>query len=534
MPVMVFPERGMLMANRIKMDKVSAILCLHKKGWSYSEIARELGVHRYTVSRYVKLARSGSKSTSNPTPGNIQNSQNPTPGIFGPESTCEPFREEIETKLELGLSGKRIWQDLKAEHGFTASYSSVKRYIKRLGKSTPLPFRRIETEPGKEAQVDFGTGPLIRCRDGRRRRTHIFRIILSSSRRAYSEAVFRQDTESFIRAIENAFRHFGGVTETLVIDNLKAAVTRADWYDTELNPKIVSFSEHYGTVILPTKPYTPRHKGKVENSVKYVKANALKGREFKSISELNDYLLDWEKNVADCRIHGTTRRQVRKMFDEIEKSTLGRLPVETFPFYHEGERSVHRDGHVEIDRSYYSVPPEYVGLKVWVRWDSRLVRIFNRRFEQIAVHTKREPGRFSTDGGHISKKKISKVEKGAAWNLRQCSLIGPNAAKWAAALIKTRGVQGIRALIGLQSMRKKYADAELEHACGLAHSHGAYRLKHIRALVGRNEKQETFEFTEEHPIIRDLADYGRVIKVDFKSEGAKLSKGRKLWNYTAR
>ena len=119
------------------------------------------------------------------------------------------------------------------------------------------------------------------CRpDGKRRRPHVFRIVLSHSRKAYSEVVYRQTTEDFIRCLENAFWYFGGVPQTLVIDNLKAAVTQADWYDPDINPKIQSFCEHYGTVILPTKPRTPRHKGKVERVVGYVQDNALKGRTF--------------------------------------------------------------------------------------------------------------------------------------------------------------------------------------------------------------------------------------------------------------
>jgi transposase len=120
--------------------------------------------------------------------------------------------------------------------------------------------------------------------DGKRRRTHVFRIVLSHSRKAYSEAVYRQTTEDFIRCMENAFHHFGGAPQTLVIDNLKAAVTKADWFDPELNPKIQSFCAHYDTVILPTRPRTPRHKGKIERGVDYVQDNALKRRTFTSLN----------------------------------------------------------------------------------------------------------------------------------------------------------------------------------------------------------------------------------------------------------
>jgi len=134
--------------------------------------------------------------------------------------TCQPLSAVIETKLNQGLCGRRIWQDLVNEHGFRGSYSSVKRFIRRLGGKTPLPFRRMECPPGAEAQVDFGTGGWVIDGD-KKRRTHVFRIVLSHSRKGYSEAVFKQDTENFIWVLENAFHAFGGVPKTLVIDNLK-------------------------------------------------------------------------------------------------------------------------------------------------------------------------------------------------------------------------------------------------------------------------------------------------------------------------
>jgi transposase len=190
----------------------------------------------------------------------------------------------------------------------------------------------MECEPGEEAQIDFGTGAPVGGADDKRRRTHVFRIILSHSRKAYSEAVYRQTTEDFIRCIENAFQNFGGVPKTLVVDNLKAAVLKADWFDPDLNPKIQAFCEHYGTVILPTKPRTPRHKGKVEAGVKYVQANALKGRTFGSVNEQNRFLKEWERSTADTRIHGTTRKQVSKVFEEVERESLLPLPVNDFPF----------------------------------------------------------------------------------------------------------------------------------------------------------------------------------------------------------
>ena len=202
---------------------------------------------------------------------------------------------------------------------FAGSYHSVQRFVRQLRQTQPVPFVRMEVEPGAEAQVDFGLGAWVLV-EGKRKRPHLFRIVLSHSRKAYSEVVWRQTTESFIRCLENAFRYFGGVPSTLVIDNLRAAVTRADWYDPELNAKVAEFCRHYGTAMLPTRPAMPRHKGKIEAGVKFAQNNALKGRSFHSLAEQNLFLAEWESGVADTRIHGTTRQQVGKVFNEVERA----------------------------------------------------------------------------------------------------------------------------------------------------------------------------------------------------------------------
>jgi len=433
------------------------------------------------------------------------------------QSQCEPYREIVLAKLEQGLSGKRIHQDLVVEHGFTAQYHSVRRFVQRLHGARPLPFRRMECEPGAEAQIDFGRGAPVVRPDGQRRRPHVLRVILSHSRKGYSEVVERQTTEDFIRALENAFHHFGGVPKTLVIDNLKAAVTKADWFDPDLNPKIVAFCRHYGTAILPTRPRTPRHKGKVEAGVKFVQENGLKGHVFASLSEQNTHLLHWETTVADTRIHGTTRRQVGKIFAEVERAALLPLPVERFPCFREAQRTVHRDGHVEVGKAYYSVPPEYLGRKVWVRWDGHFVRIFDQRLTQITAHAQREPGRFATEPEHITSKKIAGVERGSAWWLRKAHRIGHHTGRWAEDMLGQRGIPGVRVLIGLVGLTHKHADTAIEQACRVAHSHAAYRLRDVRNLLKRQApEQEQFDFIQEHPLIRSLADYGQLVHNAFE------------------
>jgi transposase len=536
------------------MALIDTILSLHQRRWSNRRIARELGIDRATVARYLQehaLAATATPPTghepvgaeakpanaplgSPPLPAEPKPANAPLgspPGTSQPAgashevlstpgraSDCEPWRDVIRAKLDGGLSAQRIFQDLHDDHGYAGSYYSVRRFVRRLQQRTPLPFRRLECGPGEEAQVDFGTGAPI-VLDGHRRRTHVFRIVLSHSRKAYSEAVYRQTTEDFIRCLENAFWAFGGAPQRLVLDNLKAAVEKADWFDPDLNPKVRSFAAHYGVALLPTRPYTPRHKGKVERGVDYVQENALKGRCFDSLEKENDFLRHWEQTVADTRVHGTIRQQVGKLFSAVERHALLPLPAERFPFFHEGQRTVHRDGHVEVDKAYYSVPPEYLGRRVWVRWDARLVRVFNDRLEQITVHVRQEPGRFSTHKQHIASEKIAGVERGAVWLLGRIRLLGAQAAQWAEAVIEHRGVEGVRVLQGLLSLASRYTATHIDRACGVALSYEQYRLRTVRALIGQDApKQEPLPFVEEHPLIRPLADYEQLVHTAFQKE----------------
>ncbi|MGE0536462.1 MAG: IS21 family transposase [Pirellulales bacterium] len=544
------------MANVLKMAIVQSILHLHSLQWSRRRIARELGIDRGTVGRCLlrqlrppnaAISPAGSAAPNaatfwaSPAPGEratddaasadwvagsnaaISPTGSPAseadrnaadqsavlpadhdaaacraPSAAGRKSECQPWRELIEAKLAQGLSAQRIWQDLRSDHGFAAGYDSVKRFVKRLGRSRPLPFRRMEVAPGDEAQADFGagapivTGQLTPRGKPQRKKTHLFRIVLSHSRKAYSEVTYRQTTDDFLRVLENAFWHFGGVPKVLVIDNLKAAVKQADWYDPELVPKVAAFAAHYGVAILPTKPRTPRHKGKTERGVGYGQENALKGHTFTSLEAQNEHLLHWETSVADTRIHGTTKKQVGQAFREVEQPALQPLPHERFSSFHEAQRVVNRDGHIEVAKAYYSVPPEYLGLKVWARWDARTVRVFNLRMQEIALHARHEQGRFSTQGAHIAREKISGLEQGAALLLKR--------------------VKGTRPLMGLISLTKKHDYEALEKACETAHSHGAFRLRVLRALLKRSApKQQSLPLLDEHPLIRPLDDYAAIV-----------------------
>src|SRR3989442_12233744 len=195
--------------NELNVSLQHSILTLAAHGWSHRRYAGELGVNRETVGKYLALVRSKpaiSAPGSEPDPA--AKPAISTPGsTVGRQSLCQPWLPQIETAVSVGLSAQRIYQDLVGEDGFSGSYQAVKRFVRHLRQIQPVPFARMEVEAGAEAQVDFGQGAWVRM-EGKRKRPHLFRIVLSHSRKGYSEAVGRQTNQSFIPRLGKGVRIF--------------------------------------------------------------------------------------------------------------------------------------------------------------------------------------------------------------------------------------------------------------------------------------------------------------------------------------
>jgi transposase len=429
------------------------------------------------------------------------------------KSTAHPYRDFIEAGLEKGLSYQRIWQDLVEEYAYCGSYDSVRRYARRIKRSRPELSDVMHAAPGEEAQVDFFSGPLtLDPETGRYFRPHVFRMVLSHSRHACEEAVRAQDLPSFIRCHENAFRFFGGVPRVVRLDNLKAGVARACLYDPEVNPVYQAFASHAGFCPLPCFPGKPEEKGKVEKAGDYLKTNALKGKSFSSLSELNEYLKRWNRNIASLRIHGTTKKQVIAHFLEAEREALKPLPLSPFEHFNYGKRIVHFDGHIRVGNAFYSVPHHLLREEVEVRYTDRILKVYHRG-ELCAVHAVAHPGTFSTQDEHRPAEKPAKAEGYERHLLSRAQRVGEGAHAWARGAIASRGPRSYRLLQGMLALTRKYPRETVDWACRVAHENSCYHYRTLKRLSeGATEKQETPRLIQECELIRPLSEIGEEVK----------------------
>jgi len=352
------------MSNVLSEEKKQQVIALGKLGWSLRRIEEATGVRRETASGYLSAAgvvvylpgwgrRAPAKPAIQVTTDFIaafsQNSEPPKSRKSSP-STCEPYREQVDLGLRLGRNAMAIWQDLVSDHGFAGGYETVKRFVRKLrGPRIREAAGIILTAPGEEAQVDYGSGPMVRdAQSGKYRRTRLFVLTLGYSRKCVRLLTWRSSVRTWAELHEQAFRRLGGCPRLIVLDNLKEGVAVPDLYDPTVNPLFRDVLTHYGVAALPCRIQDPDRKGKVESGIGYTKRTALKGMRFESLEEAQTYLHRWEERWANTRIHGTTKRQVAAMFLE-EKPHLLPLPLEPFRYYQYGERVVHLDGCVEVE-----------------------------------------------------------------------------------------------------------------------------------------------------------------------------------------
>jgi hypothetical protein len=339
---------------------------------------------------------------------------------------------------------------------------------------------------------------------GKYRRTRLFVMTLGCSRKAVRLLVFRSNSRTWAELHETAFRRLGGSCRVLVLDNLKEGVLTPDIYDPTINPLFKDVLAHYGVVAMPCRVRDPDRKGKVESGVAHAKKTPLKGMRFESLEEAQTYLDQWEARWADTRIHGTTKRQVAAMFAE-EKPFLLPLPLEPFRYYQYGERTVHLDGCVEVEAAYYSVPPGWIGKLVNIQWDALHVRILDPRTHQLLrEHVRQQRGLHRIRPEDNPKK----TPFTTAQLLARAARAGTHIGAFCEAIHHYQGEVGIRRILGVLSLAKKFGVPAVEDACAAALELRVYEYRFVRRYL---ERRPQLTLRQVDPLIRQLTLYRDLI-----------------------
>lgn len=327
----------------VDLKELMMILDLHRQGLSVTAIARQLGMDRKTVRKYIARGLE--------------------PPVYQPRSERPrasdaflPFlRERVATYP--GLSAVRLWRDCK-ERGFEGAYTAVKRAVATIRPTLPLSVEvRFETPPGLQAQVDLARFEVeFADEPGAKRIVWLFSLVLGHSRLMWGRFVVHQDLGSVLRCHIAAFADLGGVPREILYDRMKTAVVGEDPDGLVIyNRGLVDLARHYSFQPRACRPYRPKTKGKVERPFRYVRQDFFLARSFRNLDDLNEQLRCWLDDVANARLHATTKRIVAEAFAD-EKPTLLPLPEGPYAAVLKLERRVSHEGTVSVGGNLYSVP----------------------------------------------------------------------------------------------------------------------------------------------------------------------------------
>ncbi|KXB09260.1 integrase [candidate division MSBL1 archaeon SCGC-AAA385M11] len=426
---------------------------------------------------------------------------------FGPavskkgHSPLEPFKPQVKTWFEQGIQGTTIFDALVRNHDYQGSYSGVRRYIQSLKNANPKASVKLEFKPGETAQVDFGSGPkLLDPETGKEVKTWFFVMTLAWSRHMYVEQVPDQKLETWLGCHQRAFEFFGGVPQKVRVDNTKCAITKACFYDPEVQRSYEELACSYGFRIDPCPVADPEKKGRVEAGVKYVKKSFFPLREIRSLAQGNQELMDWVMGPAGNRIHGTTKEKPLTRFAETEAAFLRPLPLVRPECVLWSRAVLHGDCHIELDKRYYSAPFIHVGKTLWARTTEKMVRIY-KDHELVATHPRvSKPGERSTNYDHYPPEAQAYLMRDPKWCLTQAERIGPYCLEFIVELFSDRVLDKLRAAQGLIRLKEKYGSKRLEMACKRALAYEAISYRSVKDILKKGLDQHPLEVQQQLPL----------------------------------
>jgi transposase len=495
--------------RRILVRDIAEILEHWQAGRSICAISRSLGVSRPTVRKYVYAVEARGYHQGDPTPSQgwkafisevIPKPPDPTTRseVF---AQLLPYQEEIRTALAT-TKAATIWQRLRDEKKIKVSQPSFYRYLScflaDVWKQKPIiTVRRDDPPPGEEVQIDFGyLGIWQDPKSGKKCRLWAFAMILSFSRHMFIRVVTNMDQREWLTCHILAFEFFGGVPLRIIPDNLKTGILKADLYDPQFNPGYAELAHHYGTIIDPARSGKPKDKPRIERMIPYIRDSFWSDRSFSSQEEINRQAIQWCLRVAGARDHGTTHKQPLTLFRLSEQKALKPLPVLPFEIVTWHQAKVALDCHIQVSRTLYSVPYQYVGKRVDVKLGSKVVEIYLDS-KLVKTHPRGSRGQRVTDWNDYPPEKAAFFQRTPAWYRQQASLIGSSTRHTVDTLLGEHALHYLRQCQGILRLKEKFTPERLERACARANAFGDPSYRTVRTILERELDQQALLFEPE-------------------------------------
>jgi transposase len=510
-------------AERLSMRKIKEALRLRALGHSPGSIARSLDIGENTVRRYLRRAdEAGLTWPLDPELGDaaLEARLFPPPPAVG---TARPVPDWAKVQRELrrkGVTLQLLWLEYKAVHA--AEGYQYTQFCEHYGRWRDQldPVLRQEHRAGEKTFIDYAgqTMPVVDPTTGEIREAQIFIGVLGASSYTFAEATWTQTLPDWIGSHVRMFAFFGGVSAGLVVDNLRSGVSKACYYDPDINPTYQDLATHYGTAVLPTRPRRPRDKAKAEAGVQVAERwilAPLRDQLFHGLGEINRAIAERRELLNDRpfqKIEGSRR----SLFEAFERAALKPLPAEPFEIAERRNARVNIDYHVDVLGHFYSVPYQLVRKPVEVRVAATTVEIFHDG-RRVAAHVRSfRKGGFTTDPGHRPKSHQAHLDWSPSRLVRWATKTGPSTAALVQDVLESRPhpEHGYRACLGILRLGDRYGPERLEAACARALKIGGRSYRSVKSILEHGldraplaEEQTTLRLPQAHPHLRGPGYY---------------------------
>lgn len=504
--------------KRLSMRKIKEVLRLkHQAGLSNRQIARSCVLSHVTVSTY--LERAAQAGLVWPLPESIDEDQLHAL-LFGPSAAeALPLRplpemEYLHNELRRkGVTLQLLWEEYRANHPDGYGYTQFCTYYARWKETVEVSLRQTY-KAGEKTFVDWAgpTIPWINTLEDRIEEASLFIAVLGASNYTFAEAFANQQLINWIEAHLQAFAFFGGVSQVLVPDNLRTGVHRACYYEPQLHPTYQEMAQHYGTVVIPARPYAPRDKAKAESAVQHAEHRilaVLRHQTFFGVGQINTAIrpLLQELNAHPFQKMAGSRQQ---LFEHLDRPALQPLPATAYQLAQWKKAQANIDYHLQVDWHSYSVPYTLVHQEIEVRLSARMVECFHRG-RRVALHCRSfVRGGFTTDPAHRPKAHQKHLDWTPSRLIHWATTIGPNCGQVVTTILESKPhpEQGYRSCLGLMRLAKDYGSPRLEAACQRARALDSCSFTSLASILKTKLDQQPLPGTQvlTLPLVPDHAN----------------------------